>query len=171
MVDSRPVFKITVLAVMVFLLLAGCATGPNVADGAAEETLDPGQIWQRAEEQHAAAIQAVANRRQLQNDYETVIRLSRDGDLRGRAFVRRAELNLALGEYEEATDNLVQSLRAGLNSERRSLALLLLADVSERYLLKPDAACTAYQQVINEYPASAKAETARLRMGALDYEC
>jgi tetratricopeptide (TPR) repeat protein len=158
------------LAVAVLLVLSACTTGPRTVDSSVEPTLDPQAIWQRAEQQHSAAIQAVATRRQLQNDYATVIRLSRDGDLRGQAFIRLAELNLALGEYDEAQHNLVQSLRADLAPEHRPRALLLLADVLERHLLKTGDASTAYQQIINEYPASPEAELARLRMGVMNNE-
>ena len=147
---------------LVLIALAGCATAPR--------SLDPNALWQRAERQHATAIQAVADRQQLQSDYETIIRLSRDGDLRGRAFMRLAELNLALGEYEQARYNLEQSLRAGLSPEHRSRALLMFGDLMERHLHNRAGAATAYRQIINEHPATPEAELARLRLRVMGYE-
>jgi len=166
----RPAFYNTVSAVLVLLMVAGCATGPQVADSTDEQTLDPYLIWERTEQQHADAIRAMAQEQQLRSDYATIIRLSRDGNLRGRAFVRLAELDLAAGENESARDNLMQALRAELAPEHRPQALLLLGDVLERRLREPDNAATAYQQIINEYPATPEAELAHLRMGAINHE-
>ena len=158
------------LAVLVVLAMAGCAAGPPVAGRADEQSLDPDAIWQLAERQHTNTVLAVAQRQQLQNDYKTVIRLSRDGDLRGRAYIRLAEINIALAEYDEAKQDLIQSLRASLVPEHRLRALLLLADLLERHIRSHDEAVQAYQQIINEYPALPEAELARLRMGAIDHE-
>ena len=104
------------------------------------------------------------------NGYAAIIRLSRDGDLRGRAFVRLAELNVALGQYDKARHNLEQSLRAELAPEHRRRALLMLGDLMERHLLNRAGAATAYRQIINEYPATPETELARLRLTALDHE-
>ncbi len=166
----RHAFYNAVSALLVLLVVAGCVTGPQVADRTDEQTLDPYLIWERTEQQHADAIRAMAQRKQLQSDYATIIRLSRDGDLRGRAFVRLAELDLAAGENEAARDNLMQALRAELAPEHRPQALLLLGDVLERRLREPDDAATAYQQIINEYPSAPEAELARLRMGTMNHE-
>ena len=155
--------KVTVMMVAV-ALLSGCATPPRHFD----KILEPDALWQRAEQQHSGAIRAVAQRQQLQSDYATIIRLSRDGDLRGRAFVRLAELNVALGEYEEARHNLEQSLRAALSPEHRRRVLLTLGDLMERHLLNSADAATAYRQIISEHPATA--ELARLRLRGLDHE-
>ena len=95
--------RLTIMMVAV-ALLSGCATPSQHLD----QNLDPDVLWRRAERQHSDAIRAVAQRQQLQSDYTTIIRLSRDGNLRGRALVRLAELNLDLGEYEEALHNLEQ---------------------------------------------------------------
>ncbi len=147
-------------------LLSGCATPSQHLD----LNLDPDVLWPRAERQHSDTIRAVAQRQQLQIDYTTIIRLSRDGDLRGRAFVRLAELNVALGEYEAARHNLEQSLRADLSPEHRRRTLLMLGDLMERHLLNRADAATAYRQIINEHPATPETELARLRLGALSHE-
>ncbi len=157
--------KLTIMTVAV-VLLSGCATPPQRLD----QTLEPDVLWQRAERQHSDAIRAVAKRQQLQSDYATIIRLSRDGDLRGRAFVRLAELNVALGAYDEARHNLEQSLRAELSPAQRRQALLMLGDLMERHLRNRAAAATAYRQIINEHPATPETELARLRLGALSHE-
>lgn len=147
-------------------ILSGCATPPRPFDN----ILEPDALWQRAEQQHSGAIRAVGQRQQLQSDYAAIIRLSRDGDLRGRAFVRLAELNVVLGEYDKARHNLEQSLRAELAPEHRRRALLMLGDLMERHLLSRAGAATAYRQIINEYPATPETELARLRLKALDHE-
>ncbi len=148
------------------VLLSGCATPPQRLD----QILEPDALWQRAERQHSDAIRAVVKRQQLQSNYATIIRLSRDGDLRGRAFVRLAELNVALWKYGKARHNLEQSLRANLSPEHRRRALLMLGDLMERHLLNWADAATAYRQIINEHPATPEAELARLRLRALDHE-
>ncbi len=147
-------------------LLSGCATPSQHLD----QNLDPDALWQRAERQHTDALRAVAQRQQLQSEYATIIRLSRDGGLRGRAFMGLAELNVALWEYGKARHNLEQSLRADLSPEHRRRALLTLGDLMERHLLNRADAATAYRQIINEYPATSEAELARLRLRALDHE-
>ncbi len=147
-------------------LLSGCATPSQHLD----QNLDPDALWQRAERQHTDALRAVAQRQQLQSEYTTIIRLSRDGGLRGRAFMGLAELNVALWEYGKARHNLEQSLRADLSPEHRRRALLTLGDLMERHLLNRADAATAYRQIINEYPATSEAELARLRLRALDHE-
>jgi tetratricopeptide (TPR) repeat protein len=150
---------LTTAAAVAGIALSGCATTP--------QELDPEALWRHAERQHADAIIAVAQRQQLQSDYAAVIRLSRDGDRRGQAFVRLAELDLALGDYDQARDNLEQSLHAGLTPEHRREALLMLGDLRERHLLDPDGAAAAYQQIINEHPATSEAELATLRLGRI----
>ncbi len=157
--------RLTIMMVAV-ALLSGCATPSQHLD----QKLDPDALWRRAERQHSDAIRAVAQRQQLQSDYATIIRLSRDGNLRGRALVRLAELNVALGEYEEARHNLEQSLRADLSPEHRRRALLMLGDLMERHLHNRADAATAYRQIINEHPATLETELARLRLGALSHE-
>ena len=158
------------LAVLAVFSIAGCAAGPPAADRASEQSLDPDVIWQLAERQHKTTVLAIAQRQQLQNDYKTVIRLSHDGDLRGQAYIRLAEINVALAEYDAAKQNLTQSLRTGLVPEHRLRVLLLLADLLERHICSHDDAVQAYQQIINEYPALPEAELARLRMEAIDHE-
>jgi len=170
MADLRQKKTGIITTLTVLLTLAACASGPPVADRSSEQSMDPEVIWQRADKQHSAAIQAVVQRQQLQNDYAAVIRLSRDGDLRGLAFMRLAEISLVLGEYEEAKHNLIQSLRAGLTPQHRSQALLQLADLLERHTGEQEAAVKAYRQVVIEYPASPEAQLARLRMEAIDHE-
>ena len=170
MADLRQKKTSTFATLFVLLTLAACAAGPPVADRSTEQSLDPEVIWQRADQQHSAAVQAVAERQQLQNDYAAVIRLSRDGDLRGQALMRLAEISIVLGEYEEAKQYLTQSMRAELTPQHRSQALLLLADLLERHIGEQDAAVKAYRQVMIEYPASPEAQLARLRMEAIDHE-
>ena len=157
--------RLTIMMVAV-ALLSGCATPSQHLD----QNLDPDALWRRAERQHSDAIRAMAQRQQLQSDYTTIIRLSRDGNLRGRALVRLGELNLALGEYEEARHNLEQSLRADLSPEHRRRALLMLGDLMERHLRNRADAATAYRQIINEHPATLETELARLRLEALSHE-
>ena len=150
------------LAAMV-IVVSGCANVPP-------DELDPQAIWQRAERTHAETIRAVARLQQLESDYGAVIRLSRDGELRGRALERLAELDIAAGNYEEARIHLEQSLRAGLVPEDRRQVLLMLGDTLERHLKKSAAAATAYQQIINEHPATPEAELADLRLRAMSNE-
>ncbi len=157
--------RLTIMMVAV-ALLSGCATSSQHLD----QNLDPNALWQRAERQHTDALRAVAQRQQLQSDYATIIRLSRDGDLRGRAFMGLAELNVALWKYGKARHNLEQSLRANFSPEHRRRALLMLGDLMERHLLNRADAATAYRQIINEHPATPEAELARLRLRALDHE-
>lgn len=158
------IFKMIGMGAVV--LLSGCATTRQHLD----QSFEPDALWLRAERQQSDTIRAVAQRQQLQSDYATIIRLSRDGDLRGRAFVRLAELNVALGEYEEARHNLEQSLRAALSPEHRRRALLTLGDLMERHLLNSADAATAYRQIIIEHPATAETELAKLRLRGLDHE-
>jgi hypothetical protein len=150
------------LSVAVLLVLFGCTSAP--------QQLDPEVLWQRADRQHADALEGIAQREQLQSDYQGIIRLSNDGDLRGRAYVRLAEIDLALGEYKLARYNLEQSLRAGLPPEDQRRALLMLGDLMDRHLQNEAAATIAYQQVINEHPATPESELATLRLRALDDE-
>ena len=81
--------SVMILAVVVGLVIQSCSTTPA-------RNLDAHALWRSAESRHSAAVRDVAERQRLQNDYATIIRLSRDGDLRGRAFVRLAELDVAL---------------------------------------------------------------------------
>jgi len=150
------------LSVAVLLVLFGCASAP--------QQLDPEVLWQRADRQHTEALEGIAQREQLQSDYQAIIRLSTDGDLRGRAYVRLAEIDLALGEYTQARYNLEQSLRADLAPEDQRRALLMLGDLLDRRLHNEAAATIAYQQVINEHPATPESELATLRIRALDDE-
>ena len=144
----------------VLLTLVGCATtGPD--------PLDTDAIWQRAEREHASAIAAVAERERLQADYAAVIRLSSDGERRGLAYLRLAELDLALGDYQQARSHLEQSLRAGIGPAERPGALLMLGDLFERHLRRREEALTAYRQVIAEHPGTNEAELAGLRMKEL----
>lgn len=147
------------LSFAVLLVVSGCASG--------SQQLDPEALWQRADRQHVEALHGIAHREQLQSDYQAIIRLSSDGDLRGRAYVRLAEIDLALGEYEQAGYNLEQSLRADLPPENQRRALLMLGDLMDRHLQDEAAATIAYQQVISEHPATPESELATLRLRAL----
>ncbi len=141
---------------LVAFLCFGCASrGPS---------LDPEVRWRQAERRRDAVVALRENVRVLRNDYDAVIRLDRSGELRGRAFVRLAELDLAQREYESARVNLEQARRAGLLSSDRVGALLLLGDVLERRLDRPEDAGTAYRQILHEHPRSDEAELARLRL-------
>ena len=144
------------------LVVSSCASPPR--------NLDAETLWQQAEGRHAAVVRAVTERQQLQSDYAAIIRLSRDGDLRGRAFIGLAQLNVALGEYEQAYANLEQALRAGLSPQRRRRALLMLGDLMERHLDRKTDAATAYRQVVNEYSGTPESELAELRLGQLSHE-
>ncbi len=145
---------------LALLVLAGCAATPK-------RELDPDAIWNRAERQHAKTLAAVAEREQLQADYAAVIRLSRDGGRRGQAYMRLAELDLALGDYRQARDRLEQSLRAGVGPPDRSRVLLMLGDLLYRHLHETAGAETAYLQIIAEHQGTGDAELAGLRLEEL----
>jgi tetratricopeptide (TPR) repeat protein len=146
------------------LLVALCCTG-CVSRGA---SLDPEVRWRQAERRWGAFVEAREDVRRLRNDYDAVILLDRSGELRGRAYLRLAELDLAQQEYESAGANLERALRAGLESADRVAALLLLGDVLERRLDRPDDAEAVYRQILHEHPGSAEAELAQLRLEHLD---
>jgi len=143
----------------ILIALSGCATPTP--------SLDPNELWQRAAHQHDDVIASVARREQLHATYKTIIRLSRDNNLRGQAFIRLAELDLALGDYEQALHNLEQSLRVGPYPAHQRQALLLLGDLRERHFNDASAAVVAYRQIVNEHPATTESEIAGLRLREL----
>ena len=155
-------FVNTIRVSVILVSFSGCSTPTP--------SLDPDVLWQRAEREHADVVDAVAQREQLQADYLAIIRLSRDANLRGQAFVRLAELDMALGKYEQAHHNLEQALRAGLDPVHQRRALLLLGDLLDRHLDDSSAAKTAYQQIVNEHPATLESELALLRLGGFPHE-
>ncbi len=142
------------------LAVTGCTTTPN-------REIDPEAVWSRAERQHAATVAAVAQREQLQADYAAVIRLSQDGERRGQAYMRLAELDLALGAYPQARHRFEQSLRSGIGQSYRPVVLLMLGDVLYRHLNEAAGAATAYRQIIAEHPGTTEAELAALRLKEL----
>lgn len=148
---------------LILATLTGCATPPS-------RNLDAQALWQSAERRHPAAIEAVVERHRLESDYATIIRISRDGALRGQAFMRLAELAVVLGDYEPAQSHLEQSLRADLPPEQRRRALLMLGDLMERHLRRKHDAVVAYTQIVNEYPETPETELAALRLKVLNRE-
>lgn len=110
---------------------------------------------------------SIANIGQLRADYSAVLILARSSNLRSRAFLRLAELDMALGDYESCRYNLVQSLRESPTPTEQRAALLRLGDLSERYLDQPDAAATIYRQIISEHPGTREATVAALRLRIL----
>lgn len=144
-------------------ILPGCATPPS-------RNFDAQTLWESTERRHSAAVQSIVERHQLEADYATIIRISRDSALRGRAFMRMAELHVALGEYGQARRNVEQALRATLPAEQRRQALLMLGDLMERHLHQKERAVTAYVQLVNEYPGAAETELAQLRLKVLNSE-
>ena len=100
-------------------------------------SLDPEVRWRQAEGRLGAVVESLEDVRLLRNDYDAVILLDRSGELRGRAFLRLAELDLAQKEYESARANLEQALRAGLEPPDQVATLLLLGDIVERRLGRP----------------------------------
>jgi tetratricopeptide (TPR) repeat protein len=150
-------------AALVLSIVQGCAATPS-------RNLDADALWQSAERRHPAAIEAVVERHRLESDYATIIRISRDGALRGQAFMRLAELDVVLGDYQQAHRHLEQSLRADMPPEQRRRALLMLGDLMERHLGKKRRAVIAYTQIVNEYPGTPETELAALRLKVLNRE-
>jgi TolA-binding protein len=107
---------------------------------------------------------------QLQSDYKTIIRITPDVSIRGRAYLGLAELDLALGNYKRARHNLVQALRFDLPPEPRRRTLLMLGDTLERHLDSSEDAIMAYQQIVNEHPQTLESEVAQLRLRMLHHE-
>ncbi|NIM26621.1 MAG: tetratricopeptide repeat protein [Gammaproteobacteria bacterium] len=150
------------LGLLLITVLPGCA--------APGRNLDADALWESTERRHSVAIRAIAERHQLESDYAAIIRISRDGALRGQAFMQLAELHIALGEYDEARRNIEQALRASLPHEQRRQALLMLGDLLERHLEKRERAMIAYRQIVGEYPGTAETELALLRLKVLEHE-
>ena len=174
MMNVSPVrvqMPILALAAVLSVGLCGCATpAPEPAS-----TVDPEAIWQSANNRHASAVAGIHEARQLRSDYEAIIRLTREGELRGRAYLRLAELSSADGDDEATRGNLEQALRCGMAPPEQRAALLELGFVLDQRLARYDAARAAYQQLINEYPDSEEAALARLRLqyvpeGSVDHD-
>lgn len=132
--------------------------------------LDADALWVSVEQRQPAAIRSVARMHQLQSDYKTVIRITPDASLRGRAYLGLAELDLALGDYKLARHNLAQALRGDLPPEQRRRALLMLGDTLERHLASSEEAIMAYRQIVNEHPQTLESEVAQLRLRMLNHE-
>ena len=139
--------------------LAGCAS--------ATRRLDPQVRWRSAERRRACALRSLEAVRRLRGDYEAVALLAHDSDLRGRSFYRLAEIDLAVGRYWQASENLKNALLAGPSPETHRIVLLALGDVLCRQLAQRDDGARAYEQVITEYPGTPEAELARLRLEVL----
>ena len=149
-----------VLAVAVSVAIAGCAA-PVVKP---ESRTDPEALWESASSRHASAVASVHEVRQLTSDYEAIIRLTRDGELRGRAFLKLAELSEASGDAEATRAYLEQALHSGLAPADQRAALLEFGFVLDQRLGEYNAARAAYQQLINEHPDSKEAALAKLRL-------
>ncbi len=132
-----------------------------------EARLDAGLRWQQAESGLASALRSLEEIRLLRNDYEAVVFLDRSGTLRGRAYQRLAELDLAQHEYASARENLINALRADLNPSGQRKAFLLLGDLLQRDPERRTQARSVYEQLIREHPGTDAAELAALRMEAL----
>jgi tetratricopeptide (TPR) repeat protein len=142
--------------------LAGCAP--------ASRRLDPEVRWRAAERRRDRALRSLEAARRLRSDYEAVTRLARDGGLRARAFLRLAEIDLALGRHRAACENLENALLAGPAAKTQRTVLLALGDVLCRQLAQHDQGTRAYEQIITEYPGSPEAKLAKLRLEALPHE-
>ena len=151
-------FHLHVLAIV----MTGCA--------GVGQRVDPGFHWRMAESRRRAALRSVERLHQVQSHYEAVTVLARDGDLRGRAFTRLAEIDLALGHTSEAHQHLEQALQAGPRPATQRAILLMLADVLERRVRDGKGAEAAYEQIINEHPGSTEAKLAALRLEVLRHE-
>jgi tetratricopeptide (TPR) repeat protein len=132
--------------------------------------LDADALWVSVEQRQPAAIRSVTRMHQLQSDYKTIIRITPDASIRGRAYLGLAELDLALGNYKRARHNLVQALRFDLPPEPRRRTLLMLGDTLERHLDSSEDAIMAYQQIVNEHPQTLESEVAQLRLRMLHHE-
>ncbi len=154
-------FRSTVLLVALSLSITACSTSTAPGDGA---VLDADALFASAERRHDGAVTSIVELRQLQDDYAAVTRLSRDGDQRGRAYLRLAELDSALGDYDRALGNLERALRAGMEPANQRIALLELGDLLERRLDDRTRAASAYRQLLAEHPGTEEAELARLRL-------
>ena len=97
--------------VFVAISVAGCMS-PH-------DRLDPSLRWQQAEQGLPLALESAEQIQWLRNEYEAVIFLDREGELRGRAFLRLAELDLAQHKYPSARESYEQALRAGINPPSR----------------------------------------------------
>ena len=148
------------LAIAVPVALAGCAA-PAVKP---ERLTDPQALWDSASSRQAAAVASIHEVRQLQSDYEAIIRLTRNVELRGRAFLRLAEISDASGDAEATREYLEQALHSGLAPADQRAALLEFGFVLDQRLGDYHAARAAYQQLINEHPESEEAALARLRL-------
>lgn len=149
-----------VLAAVLSVALIGCATPTAKPDG----TFDAEALWRSADQRHDAAVESVHELAQLQSDYRAIIRLARDGEIRGRAYLRLAELSNASGDDTATRENLEQALRCGMAPADQRMALLELGFVLDQRLNDYAAARAAYQQLINEHPNSEEAALARLRL-------
>lgn len=147
---------------MVLPWLSGCATPTR--------KLDADVLWVSMEQRQSAAIRSVERMHQLQNDYKTIIRITPDASIRGRAYLGLAELDLAHGDYKQALHNLAQALRTDLPPEPKRRALLMLGDTLERHLASSEEAIMTYRQIVNEYPQTLESEVAQLRLRLLYHE-
>lgn len=134
------------------------------------QRLDSDYRWRSAERRRSSVMQSAQKLRELRNDYEAVTLLARAGDLRGRAYMRLAEIDSVLGDYEEARRNLEQSLQTGLAPENQRIGLLMLGDLLERHLGQKDEALMVYQQIMREYPGTREAELSKLRLQVLNHD-
>ena len=155
--DARS--KIVLLAAVA--LIAACSTSTQPGSVA----LDADELFASAERRHPGIIESVAELRQLQDDYTAVTRLSRNGDQRGQAYLRLAEIDSALGDYQTAQQNLERALHAGMEPANQRTALLALGDLLERRFGEVEEAGSAYRQLVAEHPGTDEAELARLRLG------
>jgi hypothetical protein len=152
----------TLMLVLTGGWLMGCATPAR--------KLDADALWESAEMRQPSTMRSVDRITRQQDDYTTVTRIARDAELRGQAFLRLAELDMALGNYESAHHRLEQALRSGLPHESRRQALLMLGDLFERYLSEPGKAIVVYRQILTEYPGTFESELAMLRLKGLSDE-
>ncbi len=149
-----------VLAAVLSIVLAGCATPTTKPDG----TFDPEALWRSADHRHNAAVASIHELARLESDYKAIIRLTRDGELRGRAYLGLAELSNASGDDKATRKNLEQALHCGMAPADQRMALLELGFVLDQRLNDYAAARVAYQQLINEHPDSKEAALASLRL-------
>lgn len=148
------------LVAVLSVVIAGCSTPRAKPDA----TIDPEALWQSASRRHDATVASIQELAQLESDYGAIIRLTRDGGLRGRAYLKLAELSEAMGNHEETRRHLEQALRCGMAPTNQRVGLLKFGFVLDQRLNDYAAARAAYQQLINEYPESEEAALAMLRL-------
>ena len=147
-------------AIFLVLIMTGCTATPE---------LNARMIWDRAETRRHRTNRAFEIIKAQRNDYTAISRLSNDNNLRGLAFYRLANLDMAGGYYGRARENLKKSLLCGASAKTNRQVLLRLADLLDRYLHDAEQAQAVYARLIAEYPDSLESELGKLRLDDLKH--